>query len=407
MQSRVALDRLKAAVADLHGCDFSDLADRELGDFIRDLRCAQDAQEEIFSRAANTFTQRGGHHLDGSSTAVGWIRNNCKMTSSSASDRLCLGKQLEEMPRVAEALVSGVIGFQSASVLCHLREQLGEKGPGLDEEWLLDAAVKFSVHDLRYICRQARHQIDPDGFDRGQEEDFERRWLRVSQLMDGMFAIDGVLDHTGGAAIRTALDALNQRHGAEDDRSFGQRNADALVEMTFHALEKGTLPTVRGVKPHINLTTSLESLKREVGAPAVELEFSLPVSAKTLQRFACDCTMSRVLLADSTVIDVGRATRTVSPPTRRALGVRDKHCGWPGCDRPLSWTSAHHVEFWGGGGRTKVSNLLSLCYIHHRNVHEGGWQVIAHGKEFRFLPPPYPQTFGSRHAPTRFRRWAA
>jgi len=55
------------------------------------------------------------------------------------------------------------------------------------------------------------------------------------------------------------------------------------------------------------------------GAPATDVEFSLPVSSRTLERFACDCTMSRVLLADSQVIDVGRATRVVSGPTRRAL----------------------------------------------------------------------------------------
>jgi hypothetical protein len=28
-----------------------------------------------------------------------------------------------------------------------------------------------------------------------------------------------------------------------------------------------------------------------------------------------------------------------------------------------------------------------LCYFHHRLVHEGGWQVINAGREFRFLPP--------------------
>ena len=28
-----------------------------------------------------------------------------------------------------------------------------------------------------------------------------------------------------------------------------------------------------------------------------------------------------------------------------------------------------------------------LCYYHHRLVHEGGWQVIKAGREFRFLPP--------------------
>ena len=50
-------------------------------------------------------------------------------------------------------------------------------------------------------------------------------------------------------------------------------------------------------------------MKNELGAPPADLELSLPISNRTLERIACDCTMSRVLLADSMVIDVGRATR--------------------------------------------------------------------------------------------------
>jgi hypothetical protein len=34
-----------------------------------------------------------------------------------------------------------------------------------------------------------------------------------------------------------------------------------------------------------------------------------------------------------------------------------------------------------------VPDLISVCYYHHRLVHEGGWQVVKVGKEFRFVPP--------------------
>ena len=131
----------------------------------------------------------------------------------------------------------------------------------------------------------------------------------------------------------------------------------------------------------------MEALKGELGAPAVDVELTLPVSARTLERFACDCTMSRVLLADSQVIDVGRATRVVSGPTRRALKARDKGCRWPGCDRPIGWTSPHHIEFWARGGKTNVHDLVSVCHFHHRQVHEGGWRVVKSGRELQFLPP--------------------
>ncbi|HEY1421112.1 MAG TPA: HNH endonuclease signature motif containing protein, partial [Candidatus Dormibacteraeota bacterium] len=101
----------------------------------------------------------------------------------------------------------------------------------------------------------------------------------------------------------------------------------------------------------------------------------------------CDCTISRVLLADSVVIDVGRATRVVSAPARRALRVRDQGCRWPGCSRAVNWSSPHHIVARSRGGDTNLSNLVLLCYHHHRLVHEGGWQVVRAGREFRFLPP--------------------
>jgi len=169
-----------------------------------------------------------------------------------------------------------------------------------------------------------------------------------------------VLDPVGGAALKTAIDSLSKRHAEDDERTPRQRRADALTEIVLHAMDEGKLPKRNGVRPHITVTTTLEGLKGELGAPASQLEHGMPISSKTVERLACDGCLSRVLMADSVVIDVGHATRSVSPSQRRALRVRDKHCSFPGCDRPVSWTSPHHVEFWSRGGPTNMSNLISL-----------------------------------------------
>jgi hypothetical protein len=120
------------------------------------------------------------------------------------------------------------------------------------------------------------------------------------------------------------------------------------------------------------------------------MEFSLPISAKAVERLACDCSVTRILLdSDSMVIDVGRARRTVSGPKRKALNVRDKHCVWPGCDRPPTYTSAHHLVHWARGGSDELSNLALLCYRHHWNVHEGNWQIVrTDDGHFITVPPP-------------------
>jgi len=126
------------------------------------------------------------------------------------------------------------------------------------------------------------------------------------------------------------------------------------------------------------------------------MEFSLPISARAVERLACDCSVTRILLgSDSTVIDVGRAKRVISGPQRKALKVRDRGCVVPGCDRPASWTSGHHLVHWIHNGPTDLPNLCLLCYRHHWMVHEGGHQLVR-TDDGRMLMVPPPTGFGPR-----------
>ena len=350
-------------------------------------RALIDALDGDFSSVARDAQKAGEHLVAGSVSAASWIARICGMSVTSAADRVCVGTQLESLPRVAAALGSGEISYQSASQLCHLRDKLGERAGLFDEEEMLGYAREYSVAELRKLCRLARHVVDPDGFFKEEEQNFLLRHFHLSQMPDGMFALDGLLDPISGAALQTAVDVLAKPKGAEDERTARQRRADAIGELALHAMEQGTLPRRHGVKPQINLTMSLEALKGELGVAPAELDLSLPISTRTAERLACDCTISRVVLADSMVIDVGRATRTVSPPTMRALRVRDKGCRFPGCDRQVNWSSPHHIRFWARGGSGNLPNLVLLCYFHHRLVHEGGWQVVKAGRELKFVAP--------------------
>jgi hypothetical protein len=370
----------------------------------RRLRVVIDGLEGEFSSNARDSQKSGEHLISGSSSAASWIGRTCNMSVNSAADRLRVGEQLGSLPKVAAALSAGEIGYQSASLLCHLRDWLGDKRELFDEEEMLGYAGDYSVFHLRKICRTAMHVVDPDRFFNEAEADYTRRRLHISQMGDGMYAVDGILDPECGAAAKTAFDSLSRPRGPEDDRSGGQRTHDAFAEVLHHAMDQGTLPRRNGVRPHLNVTTTLEALKGELGVPPADLEFGLPISSRTVERIACDSTISRVLLADSMVIDVGRATRVVSAPTRRALRVRDKGCRFPGCDRPVSWTSPHHIQFWGRGGPSNLPNEVLLCRFHHRLAHEGGWQVIKAGREFRFLPP---ERVVMRRARGPGIRWAA
>jgi hypothetical protein len=391
------LEKLEAAVREFRGsADF---------DFVDPKRFAAvvDGLQGDLCNLVYRAKQRGEHLLAGQ-TACGWTAQTCGLTPNVASDRLCVGKHLEAMPLVAEALSTGEIGYQATSVICHFRENLREDLRELcyEEQWI-GHAKQLTVKNLHWLAEHVRYMLDPDSFDHGIEEDYEKRFLSISES-SGMFHISGVLDREGGSALKTAIESLSKRIGTGDERTPKQRRADALVEVAHHAMNQGTLPRRNGVRPHITVHTTVEGLKRELGASASELQNGMPISSKTVQRLACDGTLARVLKAESQVVDVGRATRAVSPAQWRGLKARHRTCAAPGCDRPINWTSPHHIEFWSRGGKTNLSDLLPLCYFHHRLVHEGGWQVVRVGKGVKFIPP-------ERVIPARVRgpdvRWAA
>ena len=236
----------------------------------------------------------------------------------------------------------------------------------------------------------ARHQADPDGFVDEEKQGVEARSLTLTNTDEGVVLVNGILDKVGGAALRTALESLARRAGKDDDRLRDRRLADALVDLSMHALDTGLVPQ----RTHMQVTTSLETLLGLCGAPAAEMEFSLPISAKAVERLACDCSVTRILLgSDSMVIDVGRAKRVISGPQRKALNVRDQGCVWPGCDRPATWTSGHHLVHWIRNGPTDLPNLVLLCYRHHQMVHEGEWQIVptAVGQILTIPPAPFGQ----------------
>jgi HNH endonuclease len=73
-------------------------------------------------------------------------------------------------------------------------------------------------------------------------------------------------------------------------------------------------------------------------------------------------------------LDLGRRTRTIPPPLRRALTLRDRGCRYPACTNHF-FLHAHHIVHRAHGGTTDLTNLVTLCGAHHRLLHEGGFHV--------------------------------
>ena len=75
-------------------------------------------------------------------------------------------------------------------------------------------------------------------------------------------------------------------------------------------------------------------------------------------------------------LDTGAGTDTIPPHIRRAVILRDQHCGYPGCLVPPAGCQVHHLFPRSQGGTTSVANCALFCAFHHLiAIHQWGWHV--------------------------------
>ncbi|MGP8162099.1 MAG: DUF222 domain-containing protein [Candidatus Dormibacteria bacterium] len=280
---------------------------------------------------------------------IQWVRHECRTTTTTAVDACHVGELGEQLPESTRALLAGEIGFGHLALLARTADAITGSGSasGFEEEVLLAKARAHSVGKFRHDCEHARHAADQRRFLADQVDQVEARFLELKPSAGGALFLRGFLDCEGGATLRTALEPLAQRCGDDDLRRRDRRLADALVELAGHALDTGALPQNGGQRPHLQVTATLETLEGRDGSPAGELEWGGPIAAETVRRLGCDASVARVVFdSDSAVLDVGRARRVPAAATRRALKARDGGCVWPSCDRPASWSQAHHLTHW-------------------------------------------------------------
>ncbi|HEY5035217.1 MAG TPA: DUF222 domain-containing protein, partial [Candidatus Dormibacteraeota bacterium] len=264
----------------------------------------------MFAKEAAEFAATNEYEVDGSVSPIDWIRFHCHLTGPQAANYVAAGEHFDSLPQTPLAIAEGAVGFGHLVVMARTADALATSptSRALNEERLLAKARDNSVGKFHHICRHLRHAADPKGYAATEADLVENRSLRISTDEEsGAVFLNGVFDSESGAVIRTVLEPLARRSGADDKRPYDRRMADAMVDVAWHHLDNGLVPQNGSQRTHLQVTTSLETLKALDGAPAAELEFSLPISAKAVERLACDCSVTRILLnSDSMVIDVGR-----------------------------------------------------------------------------------------------------
>jgi hypothetical protein len=381
---RSALEELQAE--DLWAVD----SDQLEADLVELERSARVLQAERLRRVAEV-DRRGKYRKDGYLSISAWMASRLRIGVQAAAREVRSARALQEMPSTQTALSNGEVSGQAVGLLVRARE--AHPGAfGQDEEVLLEAAKKLRVRDLYRAVEHWRQAIDSAALAEEQELAYHRRRLNVSSTLYGTVRMDGELDPETGNSVIAALNAVQDADARSqrrpDARSAGQRRADALGELCRQWMGSSQRPKIAGERPHMSVVVDVEALVGSAGARA-EYQNGAPLHPETARRLACDAAITRVLTSGrSEPLDVGRKTAVVSPVTRRALVIRDKHCTFPGCERPDDWCDSHHVKHWADGGPTALSNLILLCRPHHRVLHQPeGFRVEMSGGKPRFLRP--------------------
>ncbi|WP_327042430.1 HNH endonuclease [Micromonospora ureilytica] len=374
-----------------------------------DLLAALDATQVLAQRLAavqlglvRELDGRGLAVAQGASSTAVWLRERLRLSGRGARQLVQLAATIDAAPSaVRDALLGGAITVEQGRVVAETIAALpAEAGPEVADkatQLLVAWADRFDPTSLSRLGERVLTHVAPEladaaelkALERATERAEARRHVTLSEQQNGQVRLSGNLDTETASLLREAINPLCTPAGEHDDRSPGQRRADALGEICRLALRTGQLPDNGGDRPQLVVTVSLDELVNGVRAGALETGTRLTPGA--VRRLACDAGVLPVVLGgNSQVLDVGRQRRLFTGPLRRALVLRDGGCAFPGCDRPPRWCDGHHLRHWADGGVTALGNAVLLCGYHHRFIHRGDWTVrIAADGRPDFLPPSW------------------
>lgn len=225
--------------------------------------------------------------------------------------------------------------------------------------------------------------------------------LKIFELADGRWRIEGNLDVFTIGKMRTALDPLTrpqpEADGTHDQRSPAKRAADGLGVIVDHHLYRRPGPG-GGSSARVNLVVRLQDLDTagcphpsnrgagEHGWP-LDLEWAGPVSESLAELITCDADLGVVVVDGAGVpLAMGTEVRLATDEQRIAVKIRDRCCVM--CGRPASWCQVHHIVYASDGGPTDLNNLALVCGRCHRLVHYDGWQLLMGQDGHPYAIPP-------------------
>jgi len=406
--AQVGLALVDRGVEELAAANLWSMPDRDLLDLRLDQeRTLARLQAQVLA-TTREIDARDAAKATGASSTEAWLRGRCLRHPGAAKAEVRLAKELDQqLPVLRSALAAGDVSLDHAQVIAGSMRRMPAAVDGLTrsagEELLARFATEFDPHAIGRLGRHLVHVVDPEhgaALERDEAANELNEAFTMVSGADGAIRLNGQFTADHGALVAAGLDPLAKprkgEDGTPDPRSAAKRRADALIDLIRLGLASADAPTSGGEPVTMTVTTTAEhvqSVSRDgthgTSPVAAHLEDGTPLSPETTRRLGCDAWLQAAIVdSDGALLYLGRRTRVVNGPLRRALILRDHGCAFPGCGRPARWCHAHHIWHWSKGGPTDIDNLVLLCGHHHRVIHHDGWTVHIGDRQLPVFSPP-------------------
>jgi hypothetical protein len=339
------------------------------------------------------FDRREGWSDGVTQSCAHWLNWKCGMAMGAAREKVRVARALENLPKVAAAMACGKLSYSKAREITRIASPESE-------DYLLMIAEHGTAQHVEKLVRSYRRCLEVEELSREARQQQSRR-VSFRYDDDGSLVLTCRLPAEAGARVMKALDVAmedfppadvpagtsNERVQISERVPFSARRADALTLIAESFLVHGAIEAAGAERHQVVVHVAAETL-RDRTAGCCEIEHGPSIAAETARRLTCDASVVILVKNENgDPLSVGRKTRTISAPLRRALKARDKGCRFPGCAN-TRFIDAHHIKHWANGGETKPSNLVSLCRFHHHAVHERGIRVqTLDDGALRFVKP--------------------
>src|SRR5438552_10349667 len=251
-QFEAAVEKLRVGVQAVSAC-VREAEAEGLGQGLIQIREAGiDPLEAVFASGVRRFDKSGEYKADGALSLTAWLRWKCKLSGGAAMERVEIARQLEKLPQTQAAFASGDVGYQHVAVLARAAEHVGATAVRKEEGTLLQAAQTMDPSQFTTVAKNFEHRVDAAGALAEANHAYQRRYFHISEPVDGLVRLDGILDAEGGATLRTALQPF-MKPVKDDARNYGQRSVDALLEL---ARQGGGKRAGAGPRPQLIIRAS-------------------------------------------------------------------------------------------------------------------------------------------------------